>query len=108
MALEIVSSFGMASALVIVRLLLSFRIYIVVPKTVNALVTDYTDRDGNRVPWCPIFRRNLTKSKERNLFALLDTLHRIYVPEVGQDTMLWAPSKDGSILGGILFQGSIS
>lgn len=48
-----------------------------------------------------IFKRYLLESEETNLFALLDTLQQVYIPErgkiagCGQDSRVWTPSWDG-------------
>lgn len=45
--------------------------------------------------WGPIFRRNLTETKERHLLCLLNDLYKIFIPEGGQDFKVWVCSHDG-------------
>ena len=60
----------------------------------NASVRDYLDISPNLNLWSPIFRRNLSKAEEANLFNLFEILNGIEITSEGRDSRLWAPSRD--------------
>ena len=57
---------------------------------------NYLERNHNGVVWAPTFKRNLSESEERQFCDLRNILSLVFVPEEGQDSIIWAISKDGT------------
>lgn len=60
-----------------------------------AKVGDYMNLNEGQVLWCPVFRRNMTKSEEDHLLELLHILNWPQITEGAPNHRLWSYSKDG-------------
>lgn len=58
------------------------------------MVSNYMVRNEDEGHWGPIFRSYLTKSVESQLMLLLDLLSQQSFRGIGEDSMIWVPSKE--------------
>ena len=62
----------------------------------SVMVKDCFSKNGGRVVWCPVLRRNLVEGEIEEFVPLLSVLDSVYIADQGKDKRVWMGTVEGA------------